>query len=288
MIVDTSGTNANLRFGHVLANANVNGNDDSTVARVRPALIMATTSEITSGGPTHHGCKGSFRGKLIQLSNAFRHALGLPLIEMGGHPTVDAVVGKPQPHPHVGGEVHILPLPLPPFEGALESFVHGHHPPSQMEDIADQPTDRPVEHPHHKEHQHKHKKFRKHGCRKRVKGFLRRIHKALTALGPWEGRAVSFVLGKSSRIYHHLSGWAGQSMEMSEYFVTGCGLGVLLRMFWVLSVLAYRTIRGEREESQVREYVVLDQDVETIFVAPPQYSDEKQAVFEDQKPQVDA
>lgn len=262
VIVDTSGTNANLRFGHVLANANVNGNDDSTVARVRPVLIMATTSEITSGGPTHHGCKGSFRGKLIQLSNAFRHALGLPLIEMGGHPTVDAIVGKPQPHPHVGGEVHILPLPLPPFEGAPESFVHGHHAPSQMEDIADQPTDRPVEHPHHKEHQHKHKKFRKHGCRKRVKGFLRRIHKALTALGPWEGRAVSFVLG--------------------------CGLGVLLRMFWVLSVLAYRTIRGEREESQVREYVVLDQDIETIFVAPPQYSDEKQAVIEDQKPHVDA
>jgi hypothetical protein len=259
-IVDTSGTNANLRFGHVLANANVNGNDDSAVARPRPVLLMAT---ITSEGSAHRGCKGSFRGKLIQLSNAFRHALGLPLIEMGEYLPVDpAIIGKPHPHPHVGGEAHILPLPLPPFEGAPESFVHGHHAPSQMEDIGDQPTEPPVEHPHHKGHQHKHKKFRKHGCRKRVKGFFRRIHKAITALGPWEGRAVSFVLG--------------------------CGIGVLLRMFWVLSVLAYRTIRGEREESQVREYVVLDQDVETIFIAPPQYSDEKQVVIEDQKPQVNA
>lgn len=247
---------------------------------------MAT---ITSEGSAHRGCKGSFRGKLIQLSNAFRHALGLPLIEMGEYLPVDpAIIGKPHPHPHVGGEAHILPLPLPPFEGAPESFVHGHHAPSQMEDIGDQPTEPPVEHPHHKGHQHKHKKFRKHGCRKRVKGFFRRIHKAITALGPWEGRAVSFVLGKSSRIRHRLLGLAGQVMEISKYFITGCGIGVLLRMFWVLSVLAYRTIRGEREESQVREYVVLDQDVETIFIAPPQYSDEKQVVIEDQKPQVNA
>ncbi|KAL4073751.1 hypothetical protein J3A83DRAFT_4058689, partial [Scleroderma citrinum] len=254
VIVDTSGANANLRFGHVLANANVNGNDDSTAARVRPALIMATT-EIKSKGSSHHWCKGSFRGKVIQLSNAFRHALGLPLIEAGEHPTIDAVIGKPHPHPVDGDEAHILPFPpLPPspFEGTPESFMHGHHAPSQIEDIADQPAEG---HPHHKEH-YKHKKFRKHGCKKRVKGFMRRIRKAVTALGPWEGRAVSFVLG--------------------------CGLGVLLRMFWVLSVLAYRTIRGEREEPQVPEYVVLDQDVETLFVAPPEYMDQKQASVEEE------
>lgn len=69
-------------------------------------------------------------------------------------------------------------------------------------------------------------------------------------------------------------------------FTTGCGIGVLLRMFWVLSVLAYRTIRGEREDSQVHEYIILDQDMETVFVAPPEYSDQKQAIIEDQKHQV--
>lgn len=46
-------------------------------------------------------------------------------------------------------------------------------------------------------------------------------------------------------------------------------------MFWVLSVLAYRTVRGEREETADREYIVYEQVPETLFVAPPQYVDEK-------------
>ena len=158
---------------------------------------MTTTSEIKQ----HHGCKGSVRGKFIQLSNAFRHALGLPLIEAGEHPAIDAAIaGKPHPHP----EVHILPLPLPPFEGNPESFAHGS---SQLEDIPDHPAGGPVEHPHH--HHHKHKTFRKHGCGKRVKGFMMRVHKAITALGPWEGRAVAFVLGM------YLLALAGPSMATS-------------------------------------------------------------------------
>jgi hypothetical protein len=40
---------------------------------------------------------------------------------------------------------------------------------------------------HHKHHHHHHKKV--HGT------FLQRVHRALMALGPWEGRAVAFVLG---------------------------------------------------------------------------------------------
>ncbi len=39
-------------------------------------------------------------------------------------------------------------------------------------------------------------------------------------LGRWEGRAVAFVIG--------------------------CGIGVLLRMFWVLAVVSFRTVRGPR------------------------------------------
>lgn len=47
-------------------------------------------------------------------------------------------------------------------------------------------------------------------------------------------------------------------------------------MFWVLSVLGYRTVRGERgEETLDREYIVYEQVPETLFVAPPQYGDEK-------------
>lgn len=51
-----------------------------------------------------------------------------------------------------------------------------------------------------------------------------------------------------------------------------------MRMFWVLSVLAYRTVRGEREETLDREYFVYEQVPETLFVAPPQYVDEKVSV----------
>jgi len=55
--------------------------------------------------------------------------------------------------------------------------------------------------------------------------FLRRVHRALMMLGPWEGRIVAFVLG--------------------------CGIGVLLRMVWVMAVLLVRGARGtpEREET---------------------------------------
>jgi hypothetical protein len=47
-------------------------------------------------------------------------------------------------------------------------------------------------------------------------------------------------------------------------------------MFWVLSVLAYRTVRGDRGEETVhREYIVYEQVPETLFAAPPHYVDEK-------------
>lgn len=44
----------------------------------------------------------------------------------------------------------------------------------------------------------------------------------------------------------------------------------------MLSVLAYRTVRGERDEEILdREYIVYEQVPETLIVAPPQYLDEK-------------
>jgi hypothetical protein len=86
--------------------------------------------------------------------------------------------------------------------------------------------------------------------------FAGRIHRALTSLGPWEGRAVAFVLG--------------------------CGIGVLLRMFFVLAVLSVRAIRSRRESNvDYYSYEELERDgaeiehAHLIFVAPPEYADEK-------------
>ncbi|KAI1787450.1 hypothetical protein LXA43DRAFT_896253 [Ganoderma leucocontextum] len=73
--------------------------------------------------------------------------------------------------------------------------------------------------------------------------FLRRVHHALITLGPWEGRAVAFVLG--------------------------CGIGVLLRMVWVMALVTTRAFRGSRE--QETEYDVVFDEAE-ILVPPPQYT----------------
>ncbi|KAI0369617.1 hypothetical protein BV20DRAFT_945602, partial [Pilatotrama ljubarskyi] len=78
--------------------------------------------------------------------------------------------------------------------------------------------------------------------------FLRRVHHALMALGPWEGRAVAFVLG--------------------------CGIGVLLRMMWVMVLVAARAIRGPSrgEESDEDGYDVVFDDEAELLVPPPQYT----------------
>jgi len=102
-----------------------------------------------------------------------------------------------------------------------------------------------------------HHRFKCHGA---IKGFMIRLQRSLNALGPWEGKVVAFVLG--------------------------CGIGVLLRMVWVLSVISYRAIRGSREQENTEtEYsLVLDQSdmepAEVIFVAPPTYA-EKAGLRED-------
>jgi len=72
--------------------------------------------------------------------------------------------------------------------------------------------------------------------------FLYRLHRALNQLGPWEGRAVSFVMG--------------------------CGIGVLLRMFFVLFVLL---VRSRRSSSTVELPTTPVQPQEVIFIAPPEY-----------------
>jgi hypothetical protein len=51
-------------------------------------------------------------------------------------------------------------------------------------------------------------------------------------------------------------------------------------MFWVMSVLVYRTVRGERPEEVSHGYILFEHDAENIFVPPPEYTDEMMKVAE--------
>lgn len=191
----------NIRLGHAIAAAN-NGNGP-----------MGMTAPNTRRRP----CMAKkMREKAVSLSNAFRKAFGLPLIE------ADAHVASNWSHK----SDHFVPLP---FIGT---------PANMNAASSDNLHIVPVDH---------HKNFH-HGMHHRRPTFLRRVHHALKALGPWEGRAVAFVLG--------------------------CGIGVLLRMMWVMTVITYRMIRGGNDES--REYtLVCEHYAEEILVPPPQYTYEK-------------
>ncbi|KAJ7249713.1 hypothetical protein C8J57DRAFT_1356447 [Mycena rebaudengoi] len=92
-----------------------------------------------------------------------------------------------------------------------------------------------------------------HFHRFRADSFIMRVHLALMSLGRWEGRAVAFVLG--------------------------CGLGVLLRMVFVILIVSYRAIRGRSSASRAEDHYYAgvsneDEflDAEEIFVAPPLYT----------------
>lgn len=61
---------------------------------------------------------------------------------------------------------------------------------------------------------------------------------------------------------------------------TGCGIGVLLRMLWVVTIVVARTIRGTRntEDEDVHSVLVFEADAENILLPPPEYTDEKVAI----------
>ncbi|KAF5328784.1 hypothetical protein D9619_011543 [Psilocybe cf. subviscida] len=85
-------------------------------------------------------------------------------------------------------------------------------------------------------------------------GFTSRLMYSLANLGRWEGRAVAFVLG--------------------------CGIGVLLRMFYVLFIVAYRAVRGPREDEHEYSHVIMFEAAD-VADAPPSYAspaDEKLAL----------
>ncbi|KAF7334827.1 F-box domain-containing protein [Mycena sanguinolenta] len=146
------------------------------------------------------------------------------LIKPAVQPERHVSVNGPPPYLHAPGE--FPPPPFPEFD---------------------------IEHPYHPLPEHFNRMHYSH-WRHGSPSFLMRVHFALMSLGPWEGRAVAFVLG--------------------------CGIGVLLRMFWVLTVLTYRAVRGPSSSaialSEAEQYVILEgedgEGAEEIFVAPPMYT----------------
>lgn len=186
-----------------------NGNNDNVAHVVRPSVV--TITQVGDAGRSKKPHRHSCGGALRNKAIILSNAVRKAL----GFPLIEEYrpidIGKERPD----GLVRILPIHLPmKVELDENNHHHGHH--------------------HMKHH----------------KGsFMRRMHHALMALGPWEGRAVAFVLG--------------------------CGIGVLLRMVWVMCIIAYRLVKGGRDEGADYAVLIFEQDPEDLVVAPPQYTDEK-------------
>jgi len=138
------------------------------------------------------------------------------------------------------GKVRILP-----FIGTPNTFapVHGKDAEGTITVISiDTPHDGRHHHGYHTHGRHRHNKGYGKGS------FINRIHYSIMNLGRWEGRVVAFVLG--------------------------CGIGVLLRMLFVLTVVMHRALKGQRGEEQ-HEYSQITIIEEIVDNPSPSYVDEK-------------
>ena len=136
-------------------------------------------------GGGRHLCQ-SMRAKALDASNALRQWFGLEPIRVEKLPThrrphFIEVVNAEGMDTKDGKNDHALPIP--PFVGTpvRPAFAEG-------EGWVDRQGRRPM---WINRHGHGHHHLRG--------SFLRRVHHALITLGPWEGRAVAFVLGTSVR-----------------------------------------------------------------------------------------
>ena len=167
----------NIRLGRELVNANVNGNDDNVAHIINPPTPIPLPPHTQGKGLARHFCGASLREKAIRLSNAFRHALGMPLI------SADAELPRP-------GPIHIIRVGYPSVMLHAAGVLDEEGKPRRLPDGGEDEDHHG--HRHHKHHKHHHKHHHEHH-----KSFVGRIHSAIKALGPWEGRAVAFVLGKT-------------------------------------------------------------------------------------------
>ncbi|KAJ6594668.1 hypothetical protein B0H19DRAFT_1247325 [Mycena capillaripes] len=206
----------------IMISSSVQTSESGPVAQLKPIQLHPAQGGVTK---QRVPCGARLRQKASSISDAFKIALGF---------TVSHKDGKPE-----ANIKHFTPVP----------FIGTPNPNSDKLRIVTQPQ---VVHHYGHGHGQGHR-FHQSG----EHSFLMRVHFALMSLGPWEGRAVAFVLG--------------------------CGIGVLLRMFWVMMVVSYRMIKGRSSSEQEHEYTVVDIMAEEILVGPPQYTypvDEKVDIVE--------
>jgi len=178
-------------------------------------------------GPTKLSCK--MRKQALKMSNWFRQQLGLPAIEPIYHRIhthgLGAKVMPHHPRPIHGGAIQILPILGPNTKMSTTGQLQH----SKWEFV-----------PPHGRH---------HGQRFRPATFAGRLHKALMTLGPWEGRAMAFVIG--------------------------CGIGSLIRMFWVLVILALRPSSACPAEGRIElvDAEVIFDEAQVPTTQPPQYEE---------------
>jgi len=211
-------------------------------------------------GPKPHDCgknnniKHIAIAKMDEFSKFFRKLFGFEELDLpvfnfraerhGAHPPVP---GPKMMMAHAAPEeddktFHILPFMPGPVRG--EGFPPP--PPPISEDSSSSP------HPHPPEF---HGRQRMWIHRHRPHSFVGRLHKAFLTLSPWEGRALSFVVG--------------------------CGIGVLLRMLYVFSVLAYRCflaqprlrLEDRQEEERAPAADVTAEEPSSIQTPPPEYKE---------------
>jgi len=242
---------AAIRFGHPVSPHSTASAVAHHAAHVVPVVGFDKpwSSAIPGAMPmAHHAGPCRMRNKFLEISNTIRKTLGLPTIEPSAVAPVKIGEGEFKILPFVGtpggptfiktGSNPAVPNFSPSFAG-LGPVKFPVLPPTEstvmtkggdsVRIIYSSSRPQPPMMMHHQ-----HGKF---GCFKKwlaKEGFVTRLHVALMTLGPWEGRAVAFVLG--------------------------CGIGVLLRMIWVLSVITYRSIKGESEDDN------LDRQTEATYI----------------------
>jgi len=209
ILIVTSGIKMPVPQPHIEAlNAIRIGHPAVAASNFPPSPFMGFPEHPTPRLPMHAaagmGCGQHLKSKALAMSNRLRQALGLP-------PIVASSLRSHAPYHSPENTFNILPFPHPNAD--RDALVRFH-----VELM------RPME-PQHRP-------------------FVHRLHRAVNQLGPWEGRAVAFVLG--------------------------CGLGVLIRMFFVMTLLIVRRIRGQ----PTRQIQLLEEPETAYVILPPSYSSE--------------
>lgn len=169
----------NVRIGHE------ENHDPSLFSPIPPSFIEPDSPIRTSSRRRPCHAASSISDKTLEITNAFRKWLGLPVVHKDSKEDATAELVRILPVMPVktygvdgkdtgANRIPILPMGwshLPPHDGEHREEHHDEH--------------------HGKHHGKHHKKHHD-------RPFWKRVHHALMSLGPWEGRAVAFVLGKLS------------------------------------------------------------------------------------------